>query len=140
MVGMGMGMGLEASRGKGEGAYHVESCAGGKGSFLPVDILCADAGEGDGEDGPEAEDFFDEGGDVGDFFFHQAVFPSVAVGVHFHDVVVGALLDFLAVGGGEVGDAHDDVAGDGVEACGNHGEAHGFDLGCEDGQLGGWEE
>lgn len=123
-----------------EGACHVECRAGREGGFLPVDVLCAEAREAHGEDGPEAEDFFDEGGDVGDFFFRQAVFPCVAVGVYSHDVFVGALLDYLAVWRGEVANAHNDVAGHGVKACGDHGETHGFDLGCEDGQLRGREQ
>lgn len=105
--------GAGAGGGKGSrGACHVEGCAGGEGSFLPLDVLCADAGEADGDDGPEAEDFLDEGGDVGDFFFRQAVFPCVAVGVDCHDFFVGALLDLLAVRRGEIADAHDEVAGD----------------------------
>lgn len=92
-------MGPEPRRvvGGGRGAYHVERCAGRDRCFLPVDVLCADAWKAHGDDGPEAEDFFDESGEVGDFFFRQAVFPCVAVGVHFHDLFVGALLDFLAV-------------------------------------------
>lgn len=113
----------------GSGAYHIECCAGRDGCFLPVDVLYADAWEAHGEDGPEAKHFFHESGKVRDLFFGQAEFPCVAVGVDFHDLFVGALLDFLTVWRGEVADAHNDVTGDCVEACGDHGEAHRLDLG-----------
>jgi hypothetical protein len=48
-------------------------------------------------------------------FFYETALPSVAVGVDFHYFFVGVLLDFLAMGRGEVGDAHDKVSGDGVK-------------------------
>lgn len=80
-------------------------------------VFDAGAGETDWDDGEETEDFADEGGYVGDFFFVDALGPGVAVGVDFHDFRVGAGLDFLAVAGGEVCDSHYEVSGDGVEAC-----------------------
>ena len=95
---------------------HVEGRAGRDEGVLPADVLDAPAREADGDDGPEAEGFLDERGDVGDFFFLQAFVPGVLVRVDGVDLVEGALLDLLAVGGGEVGEAHDYVAGDCVEA------------------------
>ncbi len=101
-------------------ADHVEGCAGGDGCALPSDIFDAFSWQADGDDGQEAEDFFDKGGDVGDFFFREAFFPGVTVGVDFSDFIVGLLLDLLPVGRREVGDAHNEVSRDGVEAGGDH--------------------
>lgn len=100
---------------------HVKRRSRGYRDAVPLNGLDARPRQADGDDGPVAQDFFIEGGDVGDFFFVQALCPGVVVGVDFEDFGVRALLDFLAGGRGEVGDAHDEVAGDGVEAGGDHG-------------------
>lgn len=107
---------------------HVERRVCRDGDAVPFNRLDARAGQADGDDGPVAQDLLVKGGDVGDFFFVQALRPGVVVGVDFEDLVVSALLDGLSRGRGEVGDAHDEVAGDSVEASGDHGEADGFDF------------
>ena len=113
----------------GSWAYHVKGGAGGDDGAFVLDVFDADAREADGDDGPEAEGFFDEGGDVGDFFFDEAFFPGVAVGVDFHDFFVSTLLDGLALRGSEISDGHDDVPGNSVKASGYHCETNRFNLG-----------
>jgi hypothetical protein len=112
-------------------SIHIEARSLRNDCISPADIANALARQGDGDDGPEAESFFDEGRDVGDFFLGQAALPGVVVGVYFVDLGQGLGLDVLAAGGGEVGDAHYEVAGDGVEAGGNHAEADGHYFGWE---------
>jgi hypothetical protein len=104
-------------------SIHVETSSLRDNSVAPADVADALAWQGDGDDGPEAHSFLDQSRDVGDFFFRQAALPGVVVWVHFVDLGQGLGLDVLAAGGGEVGDAHDEVAGDGVEASGDHAEA-----------------
>jgi hypothetical protein len=110
------------------GAHHVECSSCWDNSLFVFDVLDACSWQADGDDGEETQDFSHERGYIGDFLFDDAFLPCVAVGVDFHDLVVGALLDFLAVLGGKVGDSHDEVAGDGVETCGDHGQADGLDF------------
>jgi hypothetical protein len=110
---------------------HIEARSLRNDCISPADIANTLARQGDGDDGPEAQGFFDEGGDVGDFFLGQAALPGVVVGVYFVDLGQGLGLDVLATGGGEVGDAHYEVAGDGVEAGGDHAEADGHYFGWE---------
>ena len=102
-------------------AYHVESTSSRNNSILIFDILDTSSWQANRDDGEKTQDFSHESSHVGYLFFDDAFLPGVAVGVDFHDFVVGALLDFLAVLGGEVGDAHDEVSGDGVETGGDHG-------------------
>ena len=109
--------------------HHEESRSGRNGSAVVVDILGAHARQTDGNDGPESQNLLDQGGDVRDLLLKQAALPGVAVGIHGHDLVVGFLLNALAVFGGEVGDAHDEVSGDGVQTGGHHGQTDRFDLG-----------
>jgi hypothetical protein len=97
---------------------HVEARSLGDHGVAPVDIADALAGQGDGDDGPEAQSFLDQSRDVGDFFFSQTALPGVVVGVYFVDLGQGLGLDVLAAGGGKVGDAHDEVAGDGSAGMG----------------------
>lgn len=48
---------------------HVESCSCGDDGAVIFDGFDGDAGKADGDDGPVAEDFLDESGDVRDFLF-----------------------------------------------------------------------
>jgi hypothetical protein len=108
---------------------HVEGCPRGDDRVVVRDVLDARAGEADRDDGPEAQDLFDQGGDVGDFFFVQAFLPRFAWSrVYLHDGVVGFFLDFLTLRGGEVAQCHDHVTGDGVDARGHHGQTDGFEF------------
>lgn len=84
---------------------HVEICACGDGGVAPFYVFDAASGQADGDYGPEAEGLFDECCDEFAFFFYEAAFPGIVVGVLGLDFFVCALLDFLAVGRGEVGDA-----------------------------------
>jgi hypothetical protein len=104
-------------------SIHVETRSLRNHCVAPADIADALSRQRDGDDGPEAHSFLDQSRDVGDFFFGQAALPGVVVGVYFVDLGEGLGLDVLAAGGGEVGDAHDEVAGDGVETGGDHAEA-----------------
>lgn len=88
----------------GEGV-HVEIGSCGDSGVVPCDGFDRAPGQTNGDDGPEAERFFDESSDVGAFFFVEAAFPGVVVGVLRDDFLVGAFLDVLAVRGGEVRDA-----------------------------------
>lgn len=88
-------------------SIHVETRALGNNRIAPFDIANTLARQADGNDGPEAEGLLDEGGDVGDFFFHQAALPGVVVGVDFVDFRKGLGLDVLTARRGEVGYAHD---------------------------------
>lgn len=99
---------------------HEEGRAGGDDGAVVRDVLRRLASEGHVERGPVAEDFLDEGGHVFAFLVRQAAVPGVFVGVGGHDLAVRFLLDFLAVRRREVGDCHVDVAGEGVEAGGDH--------------------
>jgi hypothetical protein len=112
-------------------SIHVETRSLRNHGVSPADVADAFAGQRDGDDGPEAQSFLDQSGDVGDFFFRQAALPGVVVGVYLVDLCEGLGLDVLAAGGGEVGDTHDQVAGDGVEAGGDHAEADGHYFGWE---------
>lgn len=85
---------------------HIEGCSRGDGGVVVFYVLDAGARETDGDDGEESQDFADEGGYVGDFFFVDAGGPGVAVGVDLLDFRVGEGLDFLAMGGGEIGYSH----------------------------------
>lgn len=62
-----------------------------------MDVFCAGAGEADWDDGVEAEDLSDESCDIWYFFFGEAFFPRVSVGVDFHDLSVGSPLDLLTM-------------------------------------------
>ena len=125
-------MGWRRLEGRGE-AYHVEGCPGGDGGVLPLDIFDADTWEADRYDGPEAENFFDKGGYVGNALFDEAFIPGVAVGIHFLNLGIGVLLDFLTVSGGQVADGHDQIAGYGIQTGGDHGEADRLDLSWREG-------
>ena len=109
---------------------HVERCARGDRRAFPRDGLRAGARQTDGDHGPEAQGFFDEGRDVRAGFFLQAAFPAVAVGVFLLDLREGSALDFLPVLGREVRDAHDEITRDGVQTRRDHGETDGHDFGC----------
>ena len=95
---------------------HVKGSASRDSSVLPLDILDAFAWQADRNHGPEPKDLFNESGDVRDFLLDEAFFPCVAVGINGHDLVIGAILNVLTMGRREVGDAHDEVTRDGVEA------------------------
>lgn len=76
---------------------HVESRPCRDGGVTPLNIFHANPGERDGDHSPESQYLFHEGSDVRDLFFYKALLPGIAIGVDFHDLGVGALLDFLAV-------------------------------------------
>lgn len=104
----------------GKRGYHVESCAGWDGGLLPYNVLDTDSGQANGNDGPVTEGFFDEGRDKGNLFLIEAFFPSIAIGVGFHDFLIRSFLNLLTVWGRKIANAHDNVSGDSVEPCGNH--------------------
>ena len=79
--------------------YHVESRPCWNDCVFVLDVLDTCSWQADRDDCVEAQDFSDEGCDVGDFFLHEAFLPCIAVGVDFHYFVIGAFLDLLAVGG-----------------------------------------
>jgi len=101
-------------------SIHVEGCTGGDDSIFVFDVFDAGSGQADGDNGEESEDFSDECCDVGNFLFNQTSLPGVSFGIDFHDFFVSSLLDFLAVGRRQVGDAHDEVARNCVETSRNH--------------------
>lgn len=116
---------------------HVEDTTRGDHSVVVLDVLDAGSWEADGDDGEEPEDLLGQRRDVRHFFLHQAFLPGFAVlGVHLHDFLVCLQLDVLALGRRQVSQTHDHVAGDGVDARGNHGQADGFELGVVQGLLG----
>ncbi len=88
-------------------SIHIERRTGRDNSPLINDILNGGARETYRDNDEEAQDLADEGGDVWHLFFNDTFLPCIAVGVDFHDFLIGAGLDFLAVSGGEIGDAHD---------------------------------
>lgn len=79
--------------------YHVECCSCWDDGVFVFDVLDTCSWQADWNDCEEAKYFSDESGDVGDFFFNEAFLPRIAVGIDFHDFLVGTLLDFLAMGG-----------------------------------------
>ena len=70
----------------------------------------------------------DQSAHVGYCFLLEDFVPGVAVRVCGHDFGVGFLLDTSAFGGAEEGGRHVDVAGEGVEAGGDHRDANCLDL------------
>ena len=100
----------------GERAYHVKSCAGWYSSFLPDNVLDAHSGQRNGNDGPETEGFFDEGGDIRDTFLVEAFFPCIAIGVDFHNFFIRSFLNLLTVRGRKITNTHDDIPRDCIEA------------------------
>jgi hypothetical protein len=100
---------------------HVERSPCWESHAVVFNVLYALARQGNGDDGPVAQDFLVECRDVGDFFFLETFVPGVVVGVHFENLGVRAALDGLARGRGELGDAHYQVAWHRVEARGYHG-------------------
>lgn len=100
---------------------HIKSSPSRHDSIFIVNILDTSPRKTYRDDGVESKDFSDESGYVRDFFFDEAFLPSVTVGIDAHYFSVGAGLDLLALEGGEVCDAHYQVAGDGVETGGDHG-------------------
>ena len=114
----------------GEVTCHVECGSCRDNSFFVFDILDTCSWQADGNHCEESQDFSHERGYIGNFLFFDTFLPCVAIGVDFLDLLVGALLNFLAVLGGKVGDTHDKVARDCIKTCGDHGQADGFDLVC----------
>ena len=110
-------------------ADHVECGAGWNRCAFPLDLLDTLPGQANRDDGPETEDFFDKGSDVWHFFFRETFLPCIAIRVDSHDFVVSTLLDLLAVGRGKVGDGHDEVSRDSIEAGGYHCQTDRLDLG-----------
>lgn len=108
---------------------HIECRSCRNSGIAPLDIFHANSGQGDRDNHPESQYFLHKSGHVRDFLFHEALLPRITVGVHFHDLGVSALLDFLAVRGGEISHSHNEVSWNCVETRGDHGEADGFDLG-----------
>lgn len=89
------------------GKYHKKSSPSRNNRLLPRNILNTNSRQTDRNHRPKPKDLFHQSGYVGDFFFDETLLPRVSIWVDFHDLVVGSLLDFLAVRGGEVGDSHD---------------------------------
>lgn len=103
------------------GADHEKGRSCRNNSILPRNIFDTDTWKTDWNNRPEAQNLFNQSCDVWHFLLEKTSLPCVSVRVDFHDLVIGSLLDLLAVCAGEVGDAHDEVSGDSVESGGYHG-------------------
>lgn len=108
--------------------YHEECRSGGDNASIPLNILGALAGKADWDDSPESQNLLHQCRDVGNLLLNQAFIPGITIGIHFHDLVVRFLLDALAILGGQVGNAHDQITRNGVKTRGNHGQANRFHL------------
>ena len=117
------GWGLEC-RTEGVETDHVECCASRDDCFLIMNVLNALPWQTHGDSRIEAQRLFHESNNIRHIIALNASRPCVAIGVYFLDLVVGAILDLLAVRRGKVGHTHDDVARDVIEAGGHYAEAH----------------
>lgn len=78
-------------------SVHVEGGAGWDGGVAPFDVFDRGAREADGDDGPEAENFFVEGRDEGDLFLVKTAFPGVVIRVDFVNLGKSFGLELLPV-------------------------------------------
>ena len=106
--------------------YHVECCSCGDNSVFILDVFDTGSWQANRDDSEESEDLSHESCDIWDLLFYEASFPGISIWVNFHDLFVSPLLNFLAVWRGEVGNSHDEVSWDGIEASGDHGQTYRF--------------
>ncbi|KIV88511.1 hypothetical protein, variant 2 [Exophiala mesophila] len=109
---------------------HVEYTASWDYCIIVLDVFDTGSGQADWDDCPETENLLGECRDVWHLFLNQTLFPRLVLcGVDFHDLLIRLVLDVLTLGGCKIAQAHDHVAGYGVNACRDHGQADRLEFG-----------
>jgi hypothetical protein len=101
--------------------YHVKCGARRNNCLFEFDILYAHSWQRYRNHCEKPQNFSYQCRYIPDFLFDETFRPGVAIWIYSHDLIVRYLLNLLAMGGGKVGESHDQVARDGVEASGYHG-------------------